>query len=280
VALGLGRWAAGAATMGAVACGVGVAQPISAGVVATTDGATPDMPGADPLSQGLLAYWKLDEGGANDVVVDSSGNGHSGTTVNGPLPSSMTPPVRFLDPSSRGFNGTNQYIVLGNPDDMNFEGQITLAAWVYIAAITTGCHYILAHGYCYDPPGEVALRLGSDNCGPGGSPHNWAAGAWLSAEHSAVAPLYDLDLKVWIHIAGVYDGQAWHLYRNGEEIARQDSTVGAIPVRSDWAIGARSPGTPPCTPPMVERFFNGSIDDVRIYRRALGPSEIEELYHR
>jgi hypothetical protein len=31
---------------------------------------------------------------------------------------------------------------------------------------------------------------------------------------------------------------------------------------------------------MVERFFNGSIDDVRIYRRALGPSEIEELYHR
>jgi hypothetical protein len=285
VAFDFGRWGACAAIMGSAACGVSVTQPISAGVVSTIDEAGTgaaglDAPGSDPLLQGLVAYWKLDESGSTDGVVDSSGKGHTGVPINGPLPSSSTPQVRFSDPSSRAFDGTSQYVLISNSDEMNFEGEITLAAWVYIAAVTDGCHYIVAHGYCWDPPGEVALRLGTDTCGPGGSPHNWAAGAWLSAEHSAVAPLYAVDLQTWIHIAGVYDGQTWRLYRNGIEIARQDSTVGSVPVQSDWAIGARAPGVPPCVPAPVERFFDGSIDDVRIYRRALSASEMLELYHQ
>jgi len=80
-------------------------------------------------------------------------------------------------------------------------------------------------------------------------------------------------------LAGTYDGTAWRLYRNGAEIAVEPSTVGAVPVASDWAIGARAPGVPPCVPEPAERFFNGAIDDVRIYRRALDADEVEELAH-
>jgi hypothetical protein len=195
--------------------------------------------------------------------------------VNGPTPSTSLPPVKFDDASSRTFDGVNQYVVIGNTEELNFEGAITMAAWVNINELSDGCQDIVAHGFCLDPPGEVALRLGSATCGPGDAPHKWLAGSWRSGDHSAVAPLYDLDLKTWIHVAGVYDGQMWHLYRNGEEIARQESTLGAIHVDSDWGIGAK----PPSVPPSAERFFNGSIDDVRIYRRALGPAEILELYH-
>ena len=275
-----GKWGACAAIWGTGACGVVVTQPISAGVTSTVDAAM-ETPDARPdLEQGLIAHWKLDEQGAGDAVVDSSGQGHTGIPENAPFPSAAIPPVRFDDPSSRTFDGVSQFILVKNNDEMNFSGEITLAAWVYLAAITDGCHYIVAHGYCLDPPGEVALRIGSDICGPGGSPHNWVAGSWLNANYGAVAPVYDLDVKVWLHMAGVYDGRTWHLYKNGVEIARRDSTVGAVPVASDWAIGARAQGVPPCVPVPTERFWNGSIDDVRIYRRALGPSEILELYHQ
>ncbi len=274
-----------ATTLGVAACGVSVTQPISAGVASTADAAveaseTQGDSGQDPLLSGLVAYWKLDEVGVSDAIVDSSGRGHSGVAVNGPLPSTAVPPVRFRDTASRSFDGVSQYLLIGNDDDMNFSGEATLAAWVNITSLGAGCHYIVAHGYCWDPPGEVALRIGAPGCGPGGADHYWAAGTWLQAEHSAAAPIYDLDLKVWIHIAGVYDGQVWRLYRNGEEVARQESTVGAVPVAADWAIGARAPSVAPCAPGPSERYFDGSIDDVRIYRRALGPSEILELYHQ
>ena len=308
VTLRAGKWSALSATLGGAACGVSIVQPIGAGPASTAvaveasaveasaaeasaaeasaaeasaaETTTQGDAAPDPLTVGLEAYWKLDETSASDVVVDSSGNGHSGVSVNGPLPSMLTPPVGFPDRASRSFDGVSQYILVANNQGMNFSGDTTLAAWVNIASVTAGCHYFVAHGYCFTPPGEVALRIGAPGCGGGTLPHYWAAGSWFSAEHSAIAPFSDLDLNVWIHIAGVYAGATWHLYRNGAEIGSLPSTVGAVPVASDWAIGARAPGVGPCVPVPPERYLNGLIDEVRIYRRALGPSEILELYHR
>lgn len=279
----LGKWGPCLAAFGASACGVSVGQPIAIGVGSTVDAST-DAAGAadvpaearDPLTDGLVAYWKLDEKRATDVVIDSSQLGNSGIAVNGPAPSTSLPPVGFADSMSRTFDGVSQYVVIGNTDEINFEGKITMAAWVNIAAVTDGCQDIVAHGYCYcSDLGEVVLRLGSTACGSGGAAHTWEAGSWQNENHFASAPLYDLDLKTWIHIVGVYDGRTWHLYRNGEEIARQDSSLGAIRVESDWAIGGRAPSVPSS----ADRFFAGSIDDVRIYRRALSAAEVLELYH-
>jgi hypothetical protein len=174
----------------------------------------------------------------------------------------------------------SQYILIPNNPEMNFSGVTTLAAWVNIRSTTAGCHYFVAHGYCLTPPGEIVLRLGAPGCGPGTFDHYWAVGSWLSAEHSAIAPLSSLDYNVWVHIAGTYDGQAWHLYKNGVEIGTQPSTVGAVPVDADWSIGARATANPPCVPTAAERFFDGLIAEVRVYNRALSPSEILELYHR
>jgi hypothetical protein len=274
-----------ACAAGIAGCGVGIAQPIGAAVSTGADaqasGAQTDG-GVDTLSEGLVAYWKLDETDPNAVVVDSTGNGHSGVTVNAPMPSTSVPPTASSSALSRAFDGTSQYIVVAGSQDMNFSGETTLAAWVNVASTTTGCHYIVAHGYCWTPPGEVALRIGAPGCGPGadGADHYWAAGSWVMAEHSAVVPLYDYDYNVWVHIAGVYDGQTWILYRDGEEIARQDSTVGAVPVDSDWSLGARALASPPCVPAPAERYFDGLIAEVRVYSRALSAAEIFELSHR
>jgi hypothetical protein len=268
---------ASAAAIAVAACGMNVTEPIGRSAQAAAGAA--GFAGSDALARDLVAYWKLDEAGSDQAALDSASGSHLGTPIGAPVPTSSVAPVQFANPESRSFDGQSQYLLVENSDDLNFSGEITLAAWVYLTALTDGCQYIVAHGYCWDPPGEVALRIGSENCGPGGAPHYWAAGAWLSAEYSATSPISDLDLNTWLHLVGTYDGQLWHLYKNGAEVATNVSAVGAVPVASDWAIGARAQGVPPCMPVPAERFWNGSIDDVRIYRRALAAAEVQELYH-
>jgi hypothetical protein len=270
------------------ACGVNVVTPIDeVGEVNAVDAhSTADAAVATDaapehvltLDDGLVGHWKLDESRPTDVVLDATGQGNSGLAINGPTPSPSVPRVMFADHASRSFDGMSQYIAIGNSAGLNFGGAITMAAWVNVGVLTpTGCQTILGHGYHYQPMQEVSLRLGTPGCSPlSGVPHSWAVGSWDGADHFAAAPLYDLDMATWIHIAGVYDGAAWHLYRNGEEIAKHADTVGAMLVDSDWGIGARAPSDPPGP----DRFFNGLIDEVRIYRRALSGAEIVELYHQ
>ena len=244
---------ASSAAIGLMACGASVVEPIGVGPGTIAGGGTGAAGNAtsDPLNRGLVAYWKLDERRTTDAIVDSaSGDPQlSAVPVNAPPPSSEVPPVQFTDPASRSFDGLDQYQLVKDNDTVKFAVEVTLAAWVKVSTLNDNCQYIIGHGYCLDPPGEVVLRIGSTSCGPGVAPHYWAAGSWLLAEHSATAPIEDADLGVWIHLVGTYDGQACHLYRNGVEVCTQLSTVGAVPVRSDWAIGARAPGVPPCVPP-------------------------------
>jgi YD repeat-containing protein len=79
------------------------------------------------------------------------------------------------------------------------------------------------------------------------------------------------DIGQWVHLAGVYDPAAgqWRLYRNGQLLASTTDATGAVAVNGNWAIGARGAGT--------ERFFQGTIDEVRIYSRALDLGEIAVL---
>ncbi len=259
----IGR-ALAAVALGLLGCGTNVVEPI----------------GAQLRSRDLVAHWQLDEASSTGAARDSVG-GHTAAPINAPPASADVPSVTFADRASRSFDGKTQYLRIPTSDELNFSGEITLSAWVKVRALGADCQYVVGHGYCTSPPGEVVLRIGVPGCGPRADAHYWAVGTWLSAEYSAAAPFLDSDLGVWLHMAGTYAStdQAWHLYRNGEEIASEPSPVGAVPVQNDWSIGARAPGLAPCTPEGEERFFNGAIDDVRIYRRALSAAEIEELYH-
>jgi hypothetical protein len=76
-----------------------------------------------------------------------------------------------------------------------------------------------------------------------------------------------------VHLGGVYDGSAWHLYRNGLLLNSTDDPIGAVPVAAGWAAGTNAVGN--------DRFFTGDIDDIRIWNRPLGPQEITDgMSHR
>jgi hypothetical protein len=199
-----------------------------------------------PVS-GLVA-WYRGEGNAQDSAGSSSGTLQGGAT---------TVPGRFGQAFQ--LNGTTQYVDLGNPAVLNFSGQITLEAWIKPQS-TSGLQDIVAHGYQVSPNNaEDFLRINNGN---------YEVGSWNGNNAFAQAPIPAGDIGQWIHLAGVYDGTRWILYRNGVQLATSGSTTqGALPVSStDWAIGARGTGT--------ERFFKGVIDEVAIYNRGLSPSEI------
>lgn len=213
------------------------------------------QPGSIP---NLLGYWPMD-GNTQDATGAFPGTiGGSPAFVAGRYGSGAIQ-----------LSGSGQYVSLGNPDGLKITGEITMAAWVK-PDMANGIRNIVNKGHDPDsnPNGEITLRI-SAGAWQGGY---WAGGSTAiassptSGENSAAA-----DVGKWTHVAIVYDGGSWRLYRNGVPIAETASSTGAVMVPAvGWAIGARGTGT--------ERFFDGSVDEVRIYNRGLTPAEIGSLY--
>lgn len=204
-------------------------------------------------SSGLVGYWPLDEqqnGVTPDVTTNGTDGDVEGATVVAGSPASE---------NAFHFNGSNQRVVMGNPGLLNFEGAITLAAWINPETFD-GTQSVLSHGYTLSPQGEVAIRIVNGN---------YQIGSWDGVRYAAMAAAPVADLNSWVHLAGTYDGTTWRLYRNGVEIAAQPANTGSLLVNAGWAIGGRADGG--------DRFFQGAIDDVLIYNVALTPDQIAQL---
>jgi hypothetical protein len=72
----------------------------------------------------------------------------------------------------------------------------------------------------------------------------------------------------WNHVAAAYDGTRMRLYVNGNEVNSR-SASGSLPGSSaDFIIGSQADGS---------NFFDGTIDEVAVWDRALSPTEIQGL---
>lgn len=156
------------------------------------------------------------------------------------------------------FNGAGSYVDIGNPRTLDFSGLITIEAWIRPEALD-GFRNIVARGYTLSPPGELLLRINNGS---------YQFGAWNGTDFSTSVPVPPSDVGTWVHLAGVYDGSQWRLYRNGEQVASTPSNTGVFHIEAPWAIGARGGGT--------ERFFLGDIRDVSIWDIARTQEEIRK----
>ena len=78
-----------------------------------------------------------------------------------------------------------------------------------------------------------------------------------------------LALNTWYHATATYDGTRMRLYVNGVEVGSM-SKSGAVAMNANVPLNlGRNPGG--------SRYMNGALDDVRIYNRALTPTEIKAL---
>ncbi len=199
---------------------------------------------------GRAVWLHLNEVTGTTTFADASLNGNDGTCITCPVAGQAG--YAGLAPY---FDGVNDFISLGNPTNVPSDGVISLLAWIKPEA-TDSLRNILDHGIVGDH--EVYMRMMNGY---------YEVGSWDGV--TAYMARYAIppgDLGQWVHLAGVYDGSRWILYRNGREVARQTSGVGALPVDGDWVIGARGD--------LPERFFRGWIDEVEIFPRALLPEEV------
>ena len=202
----------------------------------------------------LRGWWKFDEG-RGSVAFDWSGYSNHGTLVGG------LQWVAGNIESALQFDGTDDYIDLDDPAELQITGNITLAAWIKSEGVG-GERNIIAKGYVFSPNGEIRLQLNGGNYNVGSLD--------ADGQHEVSAGGADADINQWVHLAGTYDGSKWNIYRNGQLLNSAENGVGAVPVAVGWAIGSRGGD-------MIDQLFEGLIDDVRIYSRVLTQAEIAAI---
>ena len=213
---------------------------------------------APPPPTGLVAGYGMNEG-SGSTTADASGHGITGTLTNGPT---------WADGKfgrAVGFDGANDYIDLGNPSALRITGSMTISAWINSAVFPGDDAAIVskrggAVGFQLDTtidrgPRTIGFKLTSAS---GGAMFRYGATA--------------MQTNTWYHVAGVYNAatRTVDVYLNGQlDNASLDGTITASQQDSplNVAIGRR-PGSSGFE-------FNGRIDDVRIYDRALTAAEIQ-----
>jgi hypothetical protein len=231
------------------------------------------------LERGLLAYLPLDETEAGMPALDASGHGHDGTpSATPPTPSLSVPPTGLVNPRSLSFSGDAQYLDLGNPPTLDIAGSMTISAWVRLSSLE-GFQNIVAHGWHHDPDEEVALRVQGVGVVPleagGVEEPAYEFVAWEGVDHRVRFTVPAGDVDSWHHLCGVYDGDVYRLYRDGERVAEERDTFAPTQVGAAWGVGGRVGELD-----IDRRYLNGMIDEVRIYERALSDEEVRALFKR
>jgi hypothetical protein len=210
------------------------------------------------LGDGPAAYFPLDDDSSAASIAEIANFG----AYQGLFSTTLTlqqPGAGSLTGYSSDFDGASQGIVFDNYADLNFTGQVTLEAWVKPASdySTGGYGDIIAHGYGGSPTKELVLRISSGNYG---------ISSYDGTSYGVSFPVPSADIGAWVYLVGTYDGTAWNLYRNGVLSARSTNSIGALTVDAGWGIGSSSTG--------LDRYFQGSIDEVAIYPAALTSEQV------
>ena len=195
---------------------------------------------------GLVACWDFDEG-KGDVLHDRSGNENHGKIHGATW-------VKCGDGHALRFDGEDDYVDCGNTPSLNITGPITIEAWV-LPEVRPKSEPLLA-GKTYD---SYALTYYQDYAS------YFYVGSGGNKARTGVA------MGAWQHVAGTFDGETLRLYINGKAAASSKSQFKTIPEGGSFRIGGMVD---------AEGFFEGMIDDVRVYSRALGQREILADYNR
>lgn len=220
--------------------------------------------GTDPSLKGYWSFNGPDISGT--TALDRSGAGNNGTLVNGPTR------VRGKIGQGLSFDGTDDYIDAGNPASLRITGSMTISVWIKATSFPgLDDNYILTKNDS-DPDSGYKLAISSDNgpeqayihVTPNGSTHV------VRYTNTTIVP------NTWYHIAGTYDAsaQTLHIYTNG--VLDDGVLSGTVPAAQhdspvQVVIGASFPHS-------IDNFFSGSLDEVRVYNRAITPAEIQGLY--
>ena len=207
----------------------------------------------DILSSDLIGWWKFDET-SGIIASDSSGYGNDGVLVNGPEW------VQGKVGNALAFDGINDYVKCSISNGIP-SAELTTAMWIYMRGSKVGFQHPFGLGddhqwtlFNQQDTNTLVFKVKETEAG-------------TTFLQKAVG---EPGLNKWFHVAITWNGSAYCAYLNGTK--KWCTNGDGLKFTNDHVtIGSSSWG-------MEENSFNGIVDDVRIYNRALSDSEIEELY--
>ena len=212
-------------------------------VAEATTGAGPATP------PGLVGAWAFAEGNGT-TTADSSGNGNAGTL----LGASWTTLGRYGNALS--FNGTNSQVRVADSASLDLTTAMTLSAWIEPTASQSGWRTILQHE-------TDAYFLNASNSNgpllPSGGGNFGGTTQFLSGTTAN-------PVNAWTYVTTTYDGATVRLYINGTQVASRAATGAIQTTNSPLWIGGNSP---------YGEYFQGLIDEARVYNRALTQAEVQ-----
>jgi glucose/arabinose dehydrogenase len=198
-----------------------------------------------PPATGLVGAWNFNEA-SGTAALDSSGAGNPGT---------ISGATRTTGRYGGGlaFDGVNDWVTVADANSLDLN-RMTLEAWVRPNALGSWRTVLLK-----EQAGQLAYALyaSADNGRPSG--HVFTTGD-IALEGPSV-----LGLTTWTHLAMTWDGSTTRLYANGSQVATAALAGNAIASNLPLRIGGNG---------VWGEWFNGVIDEVRVYNRALSAAEI------
>jgi hypothetical protein len=213
---------------------------------------------AHPQACGLVGLYALNESGGA-VARDLSGFRNDGALTNGPSW------VAGLRGASLNFDGSDDYINVPASASLSaFPNGITISAWIKPRSVPGGFPAIVEKTDDYTS-NRVHFMISSDQ----NDRLHWGFG---SAFNTPTGASHGITLGEWQHVAVSYDLANVRVFRNGALKETTATTVAVPNTANPLRIGTRSPSPGP------GNYFDGAIDDVRVYNRALTAAEIVRLY--
>jgi chitodextrinase len=195
----------------------------------------------------LVAAYSFDEG-AGITVTDLSGHANTGTIAN----PAWTTAGKFG--KALVFNGSNTMVTIPDAPSLRLTSGMTLEAWVNPSVLNFGWKDI--------------IYKGNDNyylegATPSGAP---MVGITVGGSQTEAFGTAQLPANTWAFLAATYDGANLRFFVNGTQISSQPRTGDIITSGNPLQIGGDS---------IWGQFFQGTIDEVRVYNVALTPGQIQ-----
>lgn len=240
-----------------------VVRGIAVAAVAATVLGTGPAAQADVTSGLALGYGfeRLSQG----KVVDSSPSSLSGTRLGSPkLPGQVTGLVGHGKALSLD-SAQQHFVDAGDAAPLDVD-RFTLAAWVrYLPKVHDDRWEVLEKAGAY----WMNIRTDTRKLRVGGFFGGCVQNRyWVYLDSARTIPAY-----TWVHVVGTYDGIALRIYVNGVLDASKPVTGTTCANAEPLAIGAKNRTVTGVT----EAYFDGRLDDVRVYGRALTAAEVKTI---
>jgi hypothetical protein len=197
-------------------------------------------------SPGLVAAYNFDEGSGTNSA-DVSGNGHPATLIGGPTW------VPGHSGTALSFNGQSSYASTNLATSLPAW---TISTWVRSPAPPTNA----AASGPIQRQANYQINWNHPSAALRGAAAVRVAGVLYPASFGPLAA------NTWYHLSATYDGETLKAYKNGNLITSNTAPSGSPSTNSNPFTIAKNAA--------LDQFFQGIVDDVRVYNRVLTQAQI------